>query len=92
MSNAVATTNQRQLSSNQPKFSVFMNQEQIKGLVSQAVGKNAQRFTASIISAVSTNPAFGEVHAEVYPFGARFGAKASGFPRRRSSGSITLSV
>lgn len=55
MSNAVATTNQRQLSSNQPKFSVFMNQEQIKGLVSQAVGKNAQRFTASIISAVSTN-------------------------------------
>lgn len=57
MSNAVATTNQRQLSSNQPKFSVFMNQEQIKGLVSQAVGKNAQRFTASIISAVSTNPA-----------------------------------
>lgn len=57
MSNVVATTNQRQLSSNQPKFSVFMNQEQIKGLVSQAVGKNAQRFTASIISAVSTNPA-----------------------------------
>ena len=57
MSNAVATTNQSQLSSNQPKFSVFMNQEQIKGLVSQAVGKNAQRFTASIISAVSTNPA-----------------------------------
>lgn len=57
MSNAVATTNQRQLSSNQPKFSVFMNQEQIKGLVSQSVGKNAQRFTASIISAVSTNPA-----------------------------------
>ena len=57
MSNAVAATNQRQLSSNQPKFSVFMNQEQIKGLVSQAVGKNAQRFTASIISAVSTNPA-----------------------------------
>lgn len=57
MNGAVATTNQRQLSNNQPKFSVFMNQEQIKGLVSQAVGKNAQRFTASIISAVSTNPA-----------------------------------
>ena len=55
MSNAVAATNQSQLSSNQPKFSVFMNQEQIKGLVSQAVGKNAQRFTASIISVVSTN-------------------------------------
>lgn len=57
MSNAVATTNQRQLSNNQPKFSVFMSQEQIKSLVSQAVGKNAQRFTASIISAVSNSPA-----------------------------------
>lgn len=60
MGNAVVTTNQRQLSSSQPKFSVFMNQEQIKALVSQAVGKNAQRFTASIISAVSTNPALGK--------------------------------
>lgn len=57
MNGAVATTNQRQLSNNQPKFSVFMNQEQIKHLVSQALGKNAQRFTASIISAVSTTPA-----------------------------------
>ena len=57
MNGAVATTNQRQLSNNQPKFLVFMNQEQIKYLVSQALGKNAQRFTASIISAVSTNPA-----------------------------------
>lgn len=56
MSNAVTNTKQRQLSSNQPKFSVFMNQEQIKHLVSQALGKNAQRFTAGIISAVSTNP------------------------------------
>lgn len=53
---STVSTNQRQLSNNQPKFSVFMNQEQIKSLVSQAVGKNAQRFTASIISAVSTNP------------------------------------
>lgn len=56
MSNAVAATNQRSLSNKQPKFSVFMNQEQIKHLVSQALGKNAQRFTASIISAVSTTP------------------------------------
>lgn len=56
MSNAVAATNQRSLSNKQPKFSVFMNQDQIKHLVSQALGKNAQRFTASIISAVSTNP------------------------------------
>lgn len=53
----ISTTNQKKLSVSQPKFSVFMNQEQIKTLVSQAVGKNAQRFTASIISAVSTNPA-----------------------------------
>ena len=56
MANAV-TTNQKSISTTQPKFSVFMNQEQIKSLVSRAVGKNAQRFTASIISAVSNNSA-----------------------------------
>ena len=55
--NKMMTTNQRQLSNEQPKFSVFMNKDHVKHLVSQAVGKNAQRFTASIISAVSTNPA-----------------------------------
>ena len=58
--NGVATTNQRQLSTHQPKFSVFMNSEQVKSLISQAVGKNAQRFAASIISAVSVNPALQE--------------------------------
>ena len=42
---------------NKPVFSVFMNQDNIKKLVQQAVGKDAQRFTASIISAVSNNPA-----------------------------------
>ena len=42
---------------NQPVFSVFMKQENIKNLVQQAVGKDAQRFTAAIISAVSNNPA-----------------------------------
>lgn len=52
--------NQRGISPSQPKFSVFMNQEQIKSLVSQSVGKNAQRFTAGIISAVSTTPALQE--------------------------------
>ena len=41
----------------QPVFSVFMKQENIKNLVQQAVGKDAQRFTAAIISAVSNNPA-----------------------------------
>ena len=40
-----------------PVFSVFMKQENIKNLVQQAVGKDAQRFTAAIISAVSNNPA-----------------------------------
>lgn len=40
----------------QPKFSVFMSQDNIKNLVQQAVGKDSQKFTASIISAVSTNP------------------------------------
>lgn len=42
---------------NQPAFSVFMKKENIKNLVQQAVGKDAQRFTAAIISAVSNNPA-----------------------------------
>lgn len=50
------TTNQRSLSTNQPKFSVFMSQENIKNLVQQAVGQNAQSFTTAIISAVSNNP------------------------------------
>lgn len=56
------TTNQTSLTpqNNKPKFSVFMNQDQIKALVSQAVGKNAQRFTAGIISAVSNSPALQE--------------------------------
>ena len=57
------TTNQTSLTTQnntKPKFSVFMNQDQIKALVSQAVGKNAQRFTAGIISAVSNSPALQE--------------------------------
>jgi len=51
-----STQNQTSLQTNQPKFSVYMNGDKIKALVSQAVGENAQRFTASIISAVSNNP------------------------------------
>ena len=56
------TTNQTSLTpqDTKPKFSVFMNRDQIKALVSQAVGKNAQRFTAGIISAVSNSPALEE--------------------------------
>lgn len=53
-------SNQRGLAPSQPKFSVFMSQENIKNLVQQSVGKNAQRFTAAIISAVSTTPALQE--------------------------------
>ncbi len=56
MANALQTTNQRSISEERPKFSVFMNRDNIKNLVQQAVGKNAQRFTASIMSAVSNNP------------------------------------
>lgn len=56
MANALQTTKQRSISSERPKFSVYMNQDNIKNLVQSAVGKNAQRFTASIISAVSNNP------------------------------------
>lgn len=41
----------------QPVFSVFMNQDNIKNLVQRAVGKDAQKFTSAIISAVSNNPA-----------------------------------
>ena len=58
--NALSTTQQKGLTSQKPKFSVFMKQEHIQNLVQQAVGKNAQRFTASIISAVSNNPALSE--------------------------------
>ena len=59
----MTTNNQTSLTSKpkqQAVFSVFMNQDNIKNLVTQAVGKNAQRFTTSIISAVSANPALQE--------------------------------
>lgn len=56
----ITTTNQRSIANKQPKFSVFMNQENIKNLVQQAVGQNAQSFTTAIISAVSNNPALQE--------------------------------
>lgn len=57
MANAITTTSQKSISNNQPKFSVFMSQDNIKALVQQAVGKNAQSFTTAIISAVSNNAA-----------------------------------
>lgn len=52
----MTTTNQRSIANNQPKFSVFMSQDNIKNLIQQAVGQNAQSFTTAIISAVSNNP------------------------------------
>ena len=58
--NKMATTQQRSLAQTQPRFSVFMNSDDVKQLVQQAIGDNAQRFTAAIISAVSTNPALQE--------------------------------
>lgn len=59
MANVVATT-QKSIAKKQPKFSVFMSQDNIKALVQQSVGKNAQSFTTAIISAVSNNPALEE--------------------------------
>ena len=56
MANALQTTQQKSIAAERPKFSAFMNKDNIKNLVQQAVGKNAQRFTASIMSAVSNNP------------------------------------
>ena len=52
----IQTTAQKSISEKKPKFSAFMSQENVKNLIQQAVGKNAQSFTASIISAVSNNP------------------------------------
>jgi recombination protein RecT len=44
----------------QPKFSLFMSQQNVKNLLANAVGQDAQRFASAIISAVSTNPALQE--------------------------------
>lgn len=37
-------------------FSVFMDSEKIKGLIQRSIGKDTQRFTTAIISAVAQNP------------------------------------
>lgn len=55
MANNLTTTNQRSISNAQPAFSVFMSKENIRNLVQQSVGQNAQSFTTAIISAVSNN-------------------------------------
>ena len=59
--NGIATTTQqRSIANSKPTFSMFMDRDDVKNLVQSAVGKNSQRFAASIISAVSTNPALQE--------------------------------
>lgn len=59
--NGIATTTQqRSIANSKPTFSMFMDRDDVKSLVQSAVGKNSQRFAASIISAVSTNPALQE--------------------------------
>ena len=53
-------TTQQSIQKQPPKFSAFLSGEGVKGLINNAVGKNAQRFTTSILSAVSTNPTLQE--------------------------------
>lgn len=72
MSN-IQTTTQKSISDKKPKFSAYMSQDNIKNLVQQAVGKNAQSFTASIISAVSNNPQLQECTQNTILSGALLG-------------------
>lgn len=72
MSN-IQTTTQKSISDKKPKFSAYMSQDNIKNLVQQAVGKNAQSFTASIISAVSNNPQLQECTQNTILLGALLG-------------------
>ena len=55
-SNNLSTTQQKNLSAGQPRFSVFMSSEGVKQLVQKSIGADAQKFTAAILSAVSVNP------------------------------------
>ncbi len=54
------TTNQNSLEPQKIKFSEFIKKDDVKALVAQSIGKNPQRFIASIISAVSNSPALRE--------------------------------
>lgn len=58
----MATQNSLSKQAGKPKFSVMMQQDGIKNLVNNTLGdkKKAERFTASIISAVAVNPALQE--------------------------------
>ncbi|MCM1297862.1 MAG: recombinase RecT [Bacteroides sp.] len=71
----IQTTTQKSISdkNKKPKFSAYMSQDNIKNLVQQAVGKNAQSFTASIISAVSNNPQLQECTQNTILSGALLG-------------------
>lgn len=41
-------------------ITAFLNREDVKGQVNQAVGKNSMRFVSSVVSAVTVNPALQE--------------------------------
>lgn len=58
MANQLQTTQQKRLASqaSKEKFSVFLTKDNVKQLINQSVGKNAQSFTTAILSAVSSNP------------------------------------
>ena len=84
----IQTTAQKSISDKKPKFSAYMNQDNIRNLVQQAVGKNAQSFTASIISAVSNNPQLQECTQNTILSAALLGESLN-YRRRRSWGSIT---
>ena len=73
MATNITTTAQKSIAQTRPSFSVFMSKDNIKKLVSNAVGKNAQRFTTAIISAVSNNPALQECEQSSVLSGALLG-------------------
>lgn len=61
MNNALTQNRQNAgLPNDRPKFGAYITQKGVQSLIRSTVGKNATRFTASIISAVSNNPALQE--------------------------------
>lgn len=60
MNNSLTQTGGQAAAAAKAKFSAFITQKGVTNLIQSAIGKNAQRFTASVISAVSTNPALQE--------------------------------
>ena len=71
----MATQNSLAKQDKKPKFSVMMQQDTIKNLVNNTLGdrKKAEKFTASIISAVAVNPALQECDGATILSGALLG-------------------